>query len=180
MSNRKMGIRIAIVVEDRMLERFVRESLLLLGYHRREIRVECAPSGEGSGKNWVSSRLVREVKALRVKADQQLAVLAGTDVDELEILERERQLSNALNEDGTGDRKPNERIAYWLPRWSIETWLKHLSGEKVDEVTRYKHQVKKPNYKGLAGVFIECYRNKADLELDSIGHSFGETARIEA
>ena len=180
MSTKKMGIRIAIVVEDRMLERFVRTSLLLLGYQKREIRVECAPSGQGSGKNWVNGRIVKEVKPMRVKADQRLAVLAGTDVDELEIAAREKQLSDSLKEDGTGDRNANERIAYWLPRWSVETWLLRLGGENVDEVTKYKHQVKKPDYKALAKAFIESYRSEDNLGLQSLAHSYGETPRIEA
>lgn len=162
-----------------MLERFVRSSLLGLGYDKREIRVECAPSGKGSGKKWVDGRFVKEVKAIRVKADQQLAVLAGTDVDELEIKGREKQLSDALIADGTGDRKVNERIAYWLPRWSIETWLKRLNGENVDETTRYKNQVEKPDYGTLSQRFVALYRSNDDHGLASLAFAHSETPRIE-
>ena len=139
-----------------------------------------APSGQGSGKKWVTTKLVTEVRAIRSKPHQQLAVLVGTDVDELEIADREKELSSALIEDGTGDRQGGERIAYWLPRWSIETWLKKLTGEEVDEETRYKHQVKKPNFKALAVKFVNSYRDGNDLELVSIAHAHLETPRIES
>ena len=180
MADKKKGIRIAIVIEDRMLERFVRSSLLELGYEPREIRVECAPSGQGSGKNWVDRRLVVEVKAMRIKADQNLAVLAGTDVDELEIVARKKQLADALIADGTGDRRVGERIAYWLPKWSIETWLKRLNGEDVNETTRYKNQVHKPNYKELSRKFIAVYRSGDDLGLESVADAHRETDRIDS
>ena len=121
MVEKKKGIRIVIVVEDQMIERFCRETLLKLGYHRREIRPERAPSGKGSGKQRVDKRLVLEVKALRSKRNQALAVLVGSDVDEMTLSGRELRLQQSLREAGVEDRRDNERIAYWLPRWRIET-----------------------------------------------------------
>ena len=180
MAKTKKGIRIAIVVEDQMLERFLRGCLLLLGYQSREIRVERAPSGKGSGKQWVNKRFVVEVKAMRTKPKQKLAVLVGTDVDELTISAREKQLEDALEKDGTGSRKSNERIAFWLPKWSIETWILKLAGEDVDETKTYKHQGSNPNFKSLTKAFVENYRTKSDLGLESIAHAQSETPRIES
>lgn len=180
MAKKKKGIRIAIVVEDQMLERFLRGCLLLLGYQSREIRVERAPSGKGSGKQWVDKRFATEVKAIRTKQNQKLAVLAGTDVDELTISARAKQLEDALENDGTGKRKSDERIAFWLPKWSIETWLLKLADEDVDETKTHKQQVKKPDFKALTKAFVESYRNNSDLGLESIAHAHSETPRIES
>ena len=86
MSKNKKGIRVAVVVEDQMLERFLRSSLLLLGYHKREIRVEKAPAGDGSGKKWVDNRSVIEVKALRSKNFQKgKAVLVAVSYTHLTL-----------------------------------------------------------------------------------------------
>ena len=179
MAEKKKGIRIVIVVEDSMMERFCREALLKLGYHKREIRPERAPRGKGSGKQWVDKLIVIEVMALRRKRHQTLAVLVGSDVDEMTLDDRVLKLKTSLQEAGVKDRRDDERIAYWLPKWSIETWLKRLNGEDVDEDTRYKHQVKSPEYKAIAESFIQHYRKGDPLGLSSLEFAFTETPRIE-
>lgn len=180
MAEKKKGIRIVVVVEDRMLERFCRESLLELGYHRKEIRVEVAVAGKGSGKVWVDKAFAEEVKILRQKRNQALAVLAGTDVDEMTIPQRIENLRQALLDISEEDREDAERIAYWLPRWSIETWLKRLQGDDVVETASYKGKVKVPNFAELAAEFIRMYRAKEDSRIPSMDLAFKETARIES
>ena len=41
------GVRFTVLVEDRALERFVRECLYALGVHNREIRIVPFPRGAG-------------------------------------------------------------------------------------------------------------------------------------
>ena len=180
MAEKKKGIRIVVVVEDRMLERFCRESLQALGYHRREIRYEVAPAGRGSGKVWVDKSFAVEVQILRQKRNQALAVLAGTDVDEMTIPQRIENLRKALLEICQEDRAADERIAYWLPKWSIETWLKRLQGDDVVETESYKGKVKNPNFPELAAEFIRMYQAGEDSGVPSIAFAFKETSRIES
>ncbi len=112
MAKKKKGIRIVIVVEDQAIERFCRETLRELGYHRREVRPERVMSGRGSAKRWVDQRFAIEVKALRSKRNQALAVLVCSDVDEMTLNDRVRSLQKSLEEAGTADRRNDERIAY--------------------------------------------------------------------
>lgn len=180
MAEKKMGIRIVVVVEDRMLERFCRECLLAFGYHRKEIRYEVAPAGKGSGKVWVDKSFAVEVKILRQKRNQARAVLAGTDVDEMTIPQRIENLSKALLNIGQEDRGGQERIAYWLPKWSIETWLERLQGDDVVETESYKGKVKNPSFPELAAEFSRMYRASEDSSVPSIALAFQETLRIES
>lgn len=180
MAERKMGIRITIVVEDQLLDRFCREALMSLGYHRREIRVRMSPAGRGSGKIWVNGQYVVEVKALRSQGYQSLAVLVGSDVDELTLGERIRQLEDALAAANVSARTPQERIAYWLPKWHVETWILALDGESVDEYTRYKNQLGDVDARQIGRAFVERYRQRDDLGLPSLANAFAETQRIEA
>jgi hypothetical protein len=59
---RGSGVRFTVLVEDRALERFVRDCLLELGAHRREIRVRRCPVGRGSAKQWIDREYPIEVK----------------------------------------------------------------------------------------------------------------------
>jgi hypothetical protein len=180
MADRKMGIRITIVVEDQLLDRFCREALMALGYHRREIRVRMSPAGRGSGKNWVNKQVVVEVNALRSQGYQSLAVLVGSDVDELTLAERIRQLEDSLATAQAFARTPQERIAYWLPKWHVETWMSALAGETVDENTQYKNQLGEVDAKQIGRAFVDRYRQREDLGLPSMANAFAETQRIEA
>lgn len=178
MAAKKRGIRIVIVVEDQTLERFCREALLELDYHRIEIRVERSPGGRGSGKQWVDGTFVNEVRILRSKRHQKLAVLVGSDVDEMTLQNRRLRLQKSLQAAKMSDRGVDERIAYWLPQWSIETWLKHFQGEPVDEDTNYKHQVRQPDMRRLAKAFVDQHQASDGLELPALTSAFDETRRI--
>lgn len=181
---RKRGIRIVIVVEDSMLDRFCRTALLELGYHKREIRVEMAPAGKGSAKQWIDARLPIEVAMIRTKPDQKLAVLVGSDVDEFDHRDRVRRLTDELGAAELAPRRTDERIAWWLPKWSVETWLLHFAGQEVDEDTRYKYKVKNPDFKNAAHAFVVEYREfrskKTTETLPALLEAHSETIHIDS
>ncbi|MDP1560520.1 MAG: hypothetical protein Q8M16_03900, partial [Pirellulaceae bacterium] len=172
--------RITIVVEDDRLERFCREALMQLGYYRKEIRVRKSPPGKGSGKSWVTQQHVAEVKTLRSRNYQSLAVLIGSDVDELSLKERIAQLEESLRVSNLDERGTDERIAYWLPKWHIETWLMAFNGHEVTEMTDYKNQLSTVNFKNVGAAYVKHYRNRDDLGLPSLANTFAETVRIES
>lgn len=165
-----------------MLDRFCRATLQELGFHRREIRIEMAPSGKGSGKRWVTDRYPREVATIRQKRHQRLAVLVGTDVDELSVRERHNQLSQALAEYGQAERDSGEAIALWLPKWSIETWLLQLTGTDTDESENKKGNVARPDFATAAKEFAFQFRNRSHVSqkptLPSLEDAFAETANL--
>jgi hypothetical protein len=135
---RNSGVRFTILVEDRALERFVRHVLLEMGAHRREIRVLPFPVGRGSGKQWIDREYPRQVEAYRRKRSENIALVVGTDADEVTVQQRAQRLDDALRDAGCDARTQQERIALWLPRWNIETWLLFLRGDDVDEGINYK------------------------------------------
>lgn len=155
MAPKNQGIRVTVVVEDQRLERFCREVLIKLGFNSREIRVEKSPAGRGSGKQWVDNAMAKEVKILRSKNYQSLAVVVGSDVDELSLDARVDQLGSALKSAGLSDRSVDEKVVYWLPKWSIETWLLYLAGDTVDENVQHKNRVGEPDFRRIAETFIE-------------------------
>jgi hypothetical protein len=115
------GVRFTLLVEDRALERFVRESLLELGVHRREIYVLPFLAGKGSAKQRVDREYPAQVRAYRRKAYENIALLVGTDADEQTVQQRARQLADGLQQSGLVPRADDEQIALWLPKWNIET-----------------------------------------------------------
>ena len=183
---RKRGVRVTVLVEDRALERFAREVLLKLGFHRSKMRFEVHPAGCGSAKHWVERRYPIEVQAYRSKANfQQIALLVGTEADEQTVTDRFVHLASELTDADLAGRNDDERIALWIPKWNVETWICHLSGEKVDEQENYKNKAKakKPDYRTVAEAFITGYRESRGGQaaaLPSLEAAFEETRRLDS
>lgn len=181
---RRRGVRVTVLVEDRALERFAREVLLKLKIDRRDIRSEVAPAGRGSAKQWVEQRYPIELKTHRSKAHfQQIALLVGTEADEQTVTDRLRHLAFKVTDAGFADRNETERIALWVPKWNVETWILHLSGENVDEQDNYKNEVSGPDYRAVAGAFVDSFRVSPDersATLPSLEVAFEETRRLDS
>ncbi len=180
---RSKGVRITLLVEDKALARFAREVLLLLGFHRREMRFLNYPVGRGSAKHWVENQYAREVKVYRSKAGhQKIALLVGTDADEQTVRYRFDCLAAKLKDARLTDRVTNDRIVLWIPKWNVETWILHLAGEKVDEDANYKTRNMKPDYRKVAKAFVDRFRESNSVQsetLPSLKVAFMETARLD-
>ena len=159
MTDKKKGVRIILLVEDEMIERFARRVLIALGYHARELRVVPYPVGRGSGKQWIDQQYLVQVKIYRSQAyHQKIALLVGTDADELTVMNRHLTLAGALQVENLVPRSNQERIAIWIPRWNIETWILFLAGDQVDENENYKRRLINPNLVDVADEFVIQYR----------------------
>lgn len=178
----KKGVRIQIVVEDEVLERFVRETLLLFGFARHELRVTPYPVGQGSAKDWVDRQYPIEVKALRAKAYQQLGIVVGTDPDELTVTQRGNRLAAALLNAKATARTATERIVHWISKWNVETWILYFAGDARDEDNDYKNAVRKPDYVATAAGFVDEYRkikaNNVITTQPSLNPAYEETKRL--
>ena len=181
---RRRGVRVTLLVEDRTLERFAREVLLLLGFHRREVFVIGYPVGRGSAKQWVEKRYPIEVRAYRGKANaQQIALLVGTEADEKTAAHRFRHLASKLTDAKLADRNETERIALWVPKWNVETWILYLSGEDVDEKANYKTRLGDPDFHAVAEDFVSGFRkshSERSAALPSLEAAFKETRRLDS
>ncbi|NLS98241.1 MAG: hypothetical protein GXX96_39430 [Planctomycetaceae bacterium] len=167
------------------MERFAREVLLKLGYHRKELRVLPYPVGRGSAKQWIEKQYPLETQAYRRKAShQRVGLLVGTDADESSVEGRCQRLACALESNGLTPRSDNEHIALWIPKWHIETWILFLSGEAVNEEADYKDRMKHVQipFARIAEVFVERYRATDKVPgdmLPSLDIAITETERLD-
>ncbi len=182
---RKRGVRVTILVEDKLLERFAREALLELGYHRRELRVLPYPVGRGSAKQWVDHQYPIEMQAYRRVAQyQRVALLVGSEADELSVETRRHQLDSSLESSSLPGRGDDEHVCIWVPKWHVETWILHLLGEQVDEETNYKNRVRhlRINFSQIAAKFVAYYRTGVAVTtpvLPSLELAIAETRRLD-
>jgi hypothetical protein len=181
---RGSGVRFTILVEDRALERFVRHSLLKFGAYPKEIRVLPFPAGRGSGKQWIDREYPIQVQAYRRRAFENITLVLGTDADEQTVQLRAQRLADTLRDAGCDPRNDQERIAIWIPKWNIETWLLFLKGEDVHEGINYKQQVGDVSFETVATEFVRRSRRwlldrNAESHLPSLVSAFEETKRIQ-
>ncbi len=178
------GVRFLILVEDRKLERFVRECLYALGVHTREIRVVDYLDGRGSAKQRIDREYPVQVQAYRRRCSENIALIVGTDADEQTVQQRISRLGQVLRQAELEPRASDERIAIWVPRWHIETWLLFLKGHEVDESTHLKDRAGEVDIKAAAREFVRRFRQwdqnpGSEQLLPSILTAFEETRRIQ-
>jgi hypothetical protein len=141
-------VRALILCEDRQQEVFARYFLEQCGV--RPVRVIVGPIGLGSGEQFVRQKYPAEVKVFRRKYRSQpntrLVVLSDADI--LEVSQRLVQLEAGLTE-SQAPRQPDERIAVFIPKRNIETWIHYLMGEVVNEADIYRHLDRESECKGF-------------------------------
>ncbi|MGA2797002.1 MAG: hypothetical protein ABSE63_05465 [Thermoguttaceae bacterium] len=180
---RKKGIRIVLLVEDRMLERFARAILVKLGFNSRDFRLIPYPVGTNT-KQWVTQQYPIEIKTYRQKVNYQpnIALLVGTEADEQTVIQRNNYLSASLQVADIAPRQVQESIVLWVPKWHVETWILFLSGQNVNEDQSYKHDVNNPDFGLVANKFADKYREfQSDSNINvlpSLKNAFQETMRL--
>ncbi len=55
------------------------------------------------------------------------------DADKATVQERLTQIDNTTEKAGQAKRQDGERVAIFVPKRNIETWLAYLQGQTVDE-----------------------------------------------
>ncbi len=159
------GCRFVILGEDEAHLRFARRFLIERGLveSNREITDIPIPAGQGAGDQFVRQRLPVELEAIRgVASFQRKLLLVVTDADQLECLERRRQLTTACDEAGLDPIRENDPVAIFLPRRNIETWFAFLLlGMPVDELRDYKNIAAEESPRKAAKELAERCRGKA-------------------
>jgi len=138
MSRRRVNL--VIVCEDVQQSAFARRYLTKRGFDSRKIRIRQYPAGSGSGEQFVRQQLVQEVKLHRQKSSYGkggAALVALIDADTMSVEERLEQINSALEQEELERIKSDERIAVFIPKRNIETWLRFAKGASVDENTSY-------------------------------------------
>ena len=135
MSQRR--VQIVILCEDRQQEVFARYFLKKRGFTGL-FRANICPKGSECGSDYVCTHYPVEVKAYRQNRNRVsigLVVLIDADTGTQEA--RLNELASVLDEDEQKNREPNEAIAIFVPKRNIETWIRYLQGETVNEEAVY-------------------------------------------
>lgn len=177
----KKGMRVRLLVEDRQHERLARGVLEELGY---SFRIVSYTSGQGAGEQRVRESYSDAVTYYRRKANHlNVGLLVCIDADSHTVQERSKHLADALAGTGGKPRDEKERIAHWIPKWNVETWILHLTGNQVDEKKSYKDRLKdEVDFKGAAAEFeLQFGKSKQGEapELPALETAFQETRRLQ-
>jgi hypothetical protein len=107
----------------------------------------------------------------------------GTDADEQSVQQRHDALDAALRQAELPPRTDDERIALWIPKWHIETWVVALLGRNVNENDNYKHEAKDADVPAAATGFVDrfrAFRQDGTIRvLPSLKTAFEETQRLD-
>ena len=137
-------------------------------YSIRNIRLEALPGARGgSGEKHVRDRYANRVKALRSSMGKKASaiLIVMIDADNHSTDERHRQLARQLADAELQARANSEPIAVLVPKRHVETWIRALLGNAVDESTDYKRP--KPtgqDFKNAAETLYDWTRPNAPLD----------------
>jgi hypothetical protein len=128
-----------ILAEDVEQQNLVRRYLERCG-HAAPFRLSpLTKTAGGSGEKYVRDQYSKEVHACRSALGRRASALLVVivDADHETTRRRASQLSDALRAAGMDERHDDEPIVVLIPRRHVETWIRALLGDHVDEVTDY-------------------------------------------
>ncbi len=127
-----------ILCEDLQQEVFLRHFLLRKGFSPHQIRVLRSRKGKGSGEQYVREHYAKEVKTYRRKSSYlSVALAVMIDADTNPVRKRLNQLDAILGDDSQQIRQQDEKIAIFVPKRNIETWIYFIRKMEADETTTY-------------------------------------------
>jgi hypothetical protein len=171
--------------EDRQHEQFAREFLTRrLGIARRDIEFQTAPKGQGAAAQWVVKQYPQVVLRARAARNQaRRGFLVIVDGNSVGLTARLRSLCGEPDLRGQSDR-----IAIWVPTWSVETWVlwlcrRQIEGGDVSETQSYKTDIDPDEYGALAVQAVGGWdppRPEEAKALPALATARRETARLPA
>ncbi len=157
----------------------MRRFLQGLGFDNRRIRMMQSPKAKGSGEQYVREQYPKEVDSQRRRSYQKnLALVAVIDADTHSVKQRLEHLDNALKENNLEVRQDDEKIANIVPKRNVETWLKYLSGDDVDEETDYRHKDRQRKCKEQVNRMLEIWQNPPQDSPESLKNACKEFKRV--
>jgi hypothetical protein len=131
-------IQLLILCEDLQHEVFARRFFQRHGFQHWQLDFNTAPKGKGAGEQYVREQYRQEVKSYRSRSTHvSIALAVVIDADTHTVAQRLNQLDSELADDNQPKRQVGEKIAVFIPKRNIETWIHYLRGQPVDETTAY-------------------------------------------
>lgn len=158
--------QVVVLAEDQEHQLLVRRYLQRVDRHYKPPRVRLLPLTSKCGSQYVREQFpiqVKECRRLLAKASCLLVVI--TDADNLTTRRREQTLHEELKTSGQATVASNEPIAVFIPKWQVETWIKCLLGESVNESdkTTDRPPVKPPQIAEAAQTLFDWARPNAKV-----------------
>jgi len=131
---------IILLCEDKQHEVFLRRFLKRSNIRNHDFYISTSPPGEGDAKQWIRDNLPRQLAAFKNynaknrSAKRILCVMA--DADNKTVEQRIADITSSCKP------TPHENVCFIIPRWAVETWLKYLRGESIDESVKIQPQDK--------------------------------------
>jgi hypothetical protein len=129
-----------ILAEDAEQQNLVRRYLVMCG-HSDPFRLVPLParSSGGSGEKYVREKYAEQVQACRSSVGRRAScvLIVIIDADQAETVHRARQLASELEKAGMQARVEDEPIVILIPKRHVETWIRALLGNYVDESIDY-------------------------------------------
>jgi len=147
MSRRR--VQLVILCEDVQHRAFAKGLFEARGF--RNIRFLPISQGRGAATQYIFEHYPGRVKAYRTMANQNRAshaLAVFIDADNRTVENRLRELDGKLEDNGLERRQHDDKIALFIPKMHIETWLVYLiekatDSKPVDEETPYKDVYRK-------------------------------------
>lgn len=154
-------VQVVVLCEGLKDYNFARRCLVRCGWRSDQIAPKVSPAGGGSGFTFVLNEYPAEVRANR-NGKKARALLVLVDADTEPEGGREKALDQRLRDAALKPRKAGERIALWVPKRQLETWIHFLTHGKADEETDYKrgHGVRDLEYKPAAEQFAQLLEKR--------------------
>ncbi len=176
--------KVVILCEDRQQEVFARHFLINCGIRKQRIYAVVAPKGVGAGEQYVREKYPKEVGSYRRSCNyKNISLVVLIDADMNTVTDRLKKLDDELVKASLAKRQSDEKIAVFVPKRNIETWISFLqdqtqTADEKKEYSKYKKEsVCKPFAEKLA---VNCNHNKALPENapSSLKAACDELARI--
>jgi len=147
MSRRR--VQLVILCEDIQHRAFAKGLFEARGF--RNIRFLPIPEGRGAATQYVFKHYPNRVKAYRILAHRHHcchALAVFIDADNRSVENRLMELDEQLQLNDLEKRQSKDKIALFVPKMHIETWLMYLiqrlvDSKNVDEETPYKNDYKR-------------------------------------
>lgn len=155
-------IQIILLCEDKQHKSFVYRFLKKSGIHTGEIRVRISPLGNGSGEKFVRDSFTQELSYYRSRTASAVFITM-IDGDTLGICGRINQLRKECDKANIPFRSKEEAVMIAVPTRNIETWIHYLTGNQVDEQTRYPKLERQGNCQPAVNRLLEICNNKEPI-----------------
>ena len=150
------------------MKAFIFAVLTDLGINTHKIRFSNYPCGKGCGEAFVKRELPKEIKILKATNYIRKVLVVCTDADRYTVEERLKILVQEIEKAEIRWDRIQEPIVFWIPKRQVETWIRFLRNEPVDEEMSFSHSGKPVSCKEEARAFSEYCQDIKDLDCTDI------------